>query len=68
MGLCMSVEEKEGKQRSYEIDKLIEEDSRKFRKECKILLLGTSQRVHLSSLCFPATFLYRHTYPRIKPF
>jgi hypothetical protein len=28
--------------RSYAIDKLIEEDSKKFKKECKILLLGGS--------------------------
>ena len=28
--------------RSYAIDKLIEEDSKKFKKECKILLLGQS--------------------------
>lgn len=29
-----------GRDRSYAIDKQIEEDSRKFKKECKILLLG----------------------------
>jgi len=39
----MSAEEKEGKQRSSAIDKLIEEDSRKFRRECKILLLGSGE-------------------------
>lgn len=38
--------------RSYAIDKLIEEDSKKFKKECKILLLG--------ELRFP---LARHLYP-----
>ncbi|KAG8968856.1 Guanine nucleotide-binding protein alpha-2 subunit [Tulasnella sp. 419] len=43
MGGCMSVEDKAGKQRSDEIDKQIEEDSRKFRKECKILLLGSGE-------------------------
>lgn len=31
---------KNQKDRSYAIDKQIEEDSRKFKKECKILLLG----------------------------
>jgi len=39
----MSAEEKEGKQRSSAIDKLIEEDSRKFKRECKILLLGSGE-------------------------
>jgi hypothetical protein len=29
--------------RSYAIDKLIEEDSKKFKKECKILLLGSGE-------------------------
>lgn len=38
----MSVEEKADKERSVAIDKQIEEDSRRFRKECKILLLGPS--------------------------
>jgi guanine nucleotide-binding protein G(i) subunit alpha len=42
MGSCMSVEEKADKERSVAIDKQIEEDSRRFRKECKILLLGAS--------------------------
>ena len=31
----------EQKKRSQEIDKKLEEDSRKLRRECKILLLGT---------------------------
>lgn len=31
--------------RSYAIDKLIEEDNKKFKKECKILLLGQSMRL-----------------------
>ncbi|KAJ9095814.1 guanine nucleotide-binding protein subunit alpha [Naganishia cerealis] len=31
------------KDRSYAIDKQIEEDSRKFKKECKILLLGSGE-------------------------
>ncbi|PWN41023.1 guanine nucleotide-binding protein alpha-3 subunit [Ceraceosorus guamensis] len=43
MGNCFSsTEEKEAKERSTNIDKQIEEDSRKFKKECKILLLGES--------------------------
>jgi hypothetical protein len=36
----MSVPDKAAQERSAEIDRQIEEDSRKFRKECKILLLG----------------------------
>jgi len=40
MGSCMSVPDKAAQERSAEIDRQIEEDSRKFRKECKILLLG----------------------------
>lgn len=44
MGACMSsnVEETEQKKRSQMIDKKLEEDSRRLRRECKILLLGTS--------------------------
>ena len=43
MGACMSSnnEEAEQKKKSQAIDKILEEDSRKLRKECKILLLGT---------------------------
>ncbi|CAG8732315.1 10667_t:CDS:2, partial [Acaulospora morrowiae] len=40
MGLCLSAEEKESRLRSYQIDKQIEEDSKRYKKECKILLLG----------------------------
>ncbi|CAG8817420.1 15432_t:CDS:2, partial [Gigaspora rosea] len=42
MGLCVSAEEK-ARLRSHQIDKQLEEDSRKFKKECKILLLGTDE-------------------------
>jgi guanine nucleotide-binding protein subunit alpha len=41
MGNCVSAQDREEKARSDAIDRQIEEDSRKFRKECKILLLGT---------------------------
>jgi hypothetical protein len=43
MGACMSsnTEELEMKKRSQMIDKKLEEDSRRLRRECKILLLGT---------------------------
>jgi len=44
MGMCMSTsgEELEQKKRSQAIDKKLEEDSKKLRRECKILLLGMS--------------------------
>jgi guanine nucleotide-binding protein G(i) subunit alpha len=35
-----SAEEQEKKKRSREIDAQLEEDSRRLRRECKILLLG----------------------------
>jgi len=43
MGACMSsnTDETEQKKRSQMIDKKLEEDSRRLRRECKILLLGT---------------------------
>lgn len=42
MGACMSSsnEEAELKKKSQAIDKVLEEDSKRLRKECKILLLG----------------------------
>ncbi|CAL1711805.1 unnamed protein product [Somion occarium] len=43
MGNCVSAQDREAQQRSQEIDKQIEEDSRKFKKECKILLLGSGE-------------------------
>lgn len=50
MGNCVSSQDREAAQRSQEIDKQIEEDSRKFKKECKILLLGTP---HFTLSCSP---------------
>jgi guanine nucleotide-binding protein G(i) subunit alpha len=43
MGACMSSssDEVELKKRSQMIDRGLEEDSRRLRRECKILLLGT---------------------------
>ena len=45
MGACGSTEaggeDMEQKKRSQAIDKKLEEDSRRLRRECKILLLGT---------------------------
>lgn len=45
MGMCMSTsgEESEQKKRSNKIDKDLEEDMKRLRKECKILLLGMSR-------------------------
>ena len=43
MGVCISSEsndEIEQKKRSRAIDQVLEEDSKRLRKECKILLLG----------------------------
>lgn len=42
MGACMSSnnEAAEQKKQSQAIDKILEEDSKRLRKECKILLLG----------------------------
>jgi guanine nucleotide-binding protein subunit alpha len=44
MGACMSSngEEADLKKRSQKIDKDLEEDSKRLRRECKILLLGMS--------------------------
>jgi guanine nucleotide-binding protein subunit alpha len=39
MGMCLSSENEESR-KSALIDKGIEEDSRRLRRECKILLLG----------------------------
>lgn len=44
MGNCASAQQdKVEKEVSDEIDRQIEEDSKKFRKECKILLLGSGE-------------------------
>ncbi len=45
-------EEADQKKRSQKIDKDLEEDSKRLRRECKILLLGTSLTVR------PAATLY----------
>ncbi|PMD47591.1 G protein alpha subunit [Hyaloscypha variabilis F] len=45
MGACMSTSSdlEEQKKRSQQIDKTLEEDSRRLRRECKILLLGSGE-------------------------
>lgn len=40
MGGCISAVDRAGKAKSDAIDKQIEEDNKKHKKECKILLLG----------------------------
>ena len=52
MGNCASAtQDREASQRSANIDRIIEEDSKKFKKECKILLLGKGR---LLSVPLPA--------------
>ncbi|KAI9736102.1 MAG: Guanine nucleotide-binding protein alpha-2 subunit [Claussenomyces sp. TS43310] len=45
MGICMSTsqDDAEQKKRSQAIDRKLEEDSRRLRRECKILLLGSGE-------------------------
>ncbi|TEB37720.1 heterotrimeric G-protein alpha subunit, GPA3-like protein [Coprinellus micaceus] len=43
MGGCVSTADRAGKARSDEIDRQIEEDNRRFKRECKILLLGSGE-------------------------
>ncbi|KAF9580993.1 Guanine nucleotide-binding protein alpha-2 subunit [Lunasporangiospora selenospora] len=43
MGICLSAEEKEQKVISQSIDRGLEEDNRRLKKECKILLLGSGE-------------------------
>ena len=46
MGNCASAtQDREAYQRSADIDRIIEEDSQQFKKECKILLLGKGRRL-----------------------
>lgn len=42
MGNCVSQPDQEEKSKSDAIDKQLEEDSKRFKRECKILLLGQS--------------------------
>ncbi|KAG6826031.1 guanine nucleotide-binding protein subunit alpha [Tricholoma furcatifolium] len=44
MGGCVSTQnDRAGKERSLQIDKQLDEDNKKFKKECKILLLGSGE-------------------------
>ena len=42
MGGCVSTADQAGKERSDGIDRQLEEDCKRFKRECKILLLGPS--------------------------
>ncbi|CAK7564379.1 MAG: Guanine nucleotide-binding protein alpha-2 subunit [Sporothrix epigloea] len=74
MGACMSSnsEELEQKKRSQKIDKELEEDSKRLRRECKILLLGSGESgkstivkqmkiIHLKGYSDDELFSYRPT-------
>ncbi|KAJ6462513.1 G-protein alpha subunit [Mycena sanguinolenta] len=43
MGACASQPDRVSKSRSDEIDRQLDEDSKRYRKECKILLLGSGE-------------------------
>ncbi|KAF9521784.1 heterotrimeric G-protein alpha subunit, GPA3-like protein [Crepidotus variabilis] len=43
MGGCVSTADRAGKERSDAIDRKIEEDQKRFKRECKILLLGSGE-------------------------
>jgi hypothetical protein len=65
MGACLSAEsgvDMEQKKRSQMIDKKLEEDSRRLRRECKILLLGM---LSLRSICL-CTGLTLAKLPRVR--
>ena len=70
MGNRCSQQEKEAAQRSAQIDRQIEEDGKNLRKECKVLLLGTSgsgkstiveqmRLVHQGGPCYDTNMSYR---------
>uniref|UniRef100_A0A2D3V316 Probable G protein alpha subunit GNA-3 n=1 Tax=Ramularia collo-cygni TaxID=112498 RepID=A0A2D3V316_9PEZI len=75
MGACMSSgnnEEGDQKKRSQMIDRSLEEDSKKLRRECKILLLGSGESgkstivkqmkiIHQNGYSVDELVLYRHT-------
>lgn len=63
MGSCMSTggEQSDQRKRSNKIDKELEEDSKRLRKECKILLLGTSSIPAVVCLLAPGSIsVLRH--------
>ncbi|KAF2427269.1 guanine nucleotide binding protein, alpha subunit [Tothia fuscella] len=74
MGMCMSTDNDDAdqKKRSQAIDRKIEEDSRRLRRECKILLLGSGESgkstivkqmkiIHQNGYSPEELAMYRHT-------
>lgn len=54
MGMCFSsesAEDAEQKKRSQMIDRKLDEDSRRLRRECKILLLGRLPASSIGARC-----------------
>ncbi|KAG2186013.1 hypothetical protein INT43_002451 [Umbelopsis isabellina] len=43
MGVCLSTDEKHDRDRSQKIDRQLEEDNKRLKRECKILLLGSGE-------------------------
>lgn len=80
MGACFSATDRQGKLQSDLIDRQIEEDQKKFKRECKILLLGNihsyrARRVDLTILSYFSLHLHlscislcvtRHRFRRIR--
>lgn len=61
MGGYMSTPDASAKERSDEIDRQIEEDGKRIKRECTVLVLGTwNISAHLLSACFS---LVPHTVP-----
>lgn len=54
MGGCISTVDRAGKAKSDLIDKQIEEDHKKYKRECKILLLGELHILSRDALCWVA--------------
>lgn len=49
LSICVSAEERESRQRSIQIDREIEQDQLRQRHECKLLLLGNTLKVRITS-------------------
>ncbi len=54
MGGCVSSVDEEGRLHSEAIDKQLEEDHKKYKRECKILLLGTPLTFSIPLLGLPS--------------
>ena len=44
MGICLSSEDRQLKKKNETIDKELNDDAKRLKKECKILLLGMTAR------------------------